>query len=281
MPVHLGTVAVDGAAEPIAQELADCRRRAAEADCKDGKRGSHGRPQPSPGGTLFGRRLVHEDLRLIGQGAIEFQVGLCQRLGDLVLHLDRQGRATGLAEQIFKEQCGPPLALPKVCHQQSRERHEPRSRLAGRHSRRQCRTGCFAPARASEPMPLVFRHKRLDLGQFPDLMPQRGGIRSREPRCAPPACGGLECFRLVAVCRRNQRPIVLALTQPAGQASASTSVASAAPHADVGCLAAGKSSAVSSGPRTAPIASRAQQFSPTKTAPLPGRLATTSKSALR
>ena len=211
MPVHLGTVAVDGAGEPIAQELADSRRRAAEADRKDGERGSHGRPQPSPGGSLFGRRLVHEDLRLIGQGRFKFSVGLCKRLGDLVLHLDGQGRAAGLVEQVFKEQCGPPLALPKVCHQQSRERHEPRSRLAGRHTRRQCRAGRFAAARAGEPMPLVFRHKRPDLGQFPDLMPQRGGIRSREPRSAPPACGGLERFRLVAVCRRNQRPIVLAV----------------------------------------------------------------------
>ena len=211
MPVHLGTVAVDGAGEPIAQELADSRRRAAEADCKDGKRGSNGRPQPSPGGSFLGRRFVHEDLRLIGQSVVEFSVGPCKRLGDLVLHLDGQGRAARLAEQVFKEQCGPPLALPKVCHQQSGKRHEPRSRLADRHSRRQCRAGRFAAARAGEPMPLVFRHKRPDLGQFPDLMPQRGGIRSREPRSAPPACGGLERFRLVAVCRRNQRPIVLAV----------------------------------------------------------------------
>ena len=211
MPAHLGTVAVDGAGEPIAQESADSRRRAAEANCKDGKRGSHGRPQPSPGGSFLGRRFVHEDLRLIGQGTAEFPVGLCECLGDLVLHLDGQGRAARLAEQVFKEQCGPPLALPKVCHQQSRERHEPRSRLAGRHTRRQCRAGRFAAARASEPMPLVFRHKRPDLGQFPDLMPQRGGIRSRQPRSAPPACGGLERFCFVAVCRRNQRPIDLAV----------------------------------------------------------------------
>ena len=106
MPVHLGTIAVDGAGKPIAQELADCRRRAAEADRKDGERGSHGRPQPSPGGSLFGRRFVHEDLRLIGQSGVEFPVGLCECLGDLVLHLDGQGRAAGLAEQVFKEQCG-------------------------------------------------------------------------------------------------------------------------------------------------------------------------------
>ena len=60
-------------------------------------------------------------------------------------------------------------------------------------------------------MPLVLRHMRPDLGQFPDLMPQRGRIRSGEPRSAPPACCGLERFLLVAVCRRNQGPIVLSM----------------------------------------------------------------------
>jgi hypothetical protein len=63
-------------------------------------------------------------------------------------------------------------------------------------------------------MPLVLRHVRLDLGQFPDLMPQRGGIRSREPRPAPPACRGPERLGLVAVFRRNQRPIVRACSRP-------------------------------------------------------------------
>ena len=127
LPVHLGTVAVDGAGEPIAQELADSRRRSAEADRKDSERGSHGRPEPRPRRSLFGRRLVHEDLRLFGQGGVEFLVGLCQGLGDLVLHLDGEGRAAGLPEQILEEQCGPPLALQKVRHQQPAERHEPRA----------------------------------------------------------------------------------------------------------------------------------------------------------
>jgi hypothetical protein len=66
-------------------------------------------------------------------------------------------------------------------HQQSCEGEQSRSELPRRHTRWQRRAGRGSAARAGEPMPLIFGNDRFDRRQFPDLMPQRFSIRSRQP----------------------------------------------------------------------------------------------------
>ena len=57
-------------------------------------------------------------------------------------------------------------------------------------------------------MPLVFGHMRLDLGQFPHLMPQRLGVVARELRATTSAFGRFEWLHVVALVGGNQRSFV-------------------------------------------------------------------------
>ena len=57
-------------------------------------------------------------------------------------------------------------------------------------------------------MPLVFGHLRLDLGQFPHLMPQRLRVAARELRAATSAFGRFERLHVVALVGGNQRSFV-------------------------------------------------------------------------
>jgi len=57
-------------------------------------------------------------------------------------------------------------------------------------------------------MPLVLGHVRLDLGQFPHLVPQRLRVAARELRAAAPTLGRLQRLHVVALVGGNQRPLV-------------------------------------------------------------------------
>ena len=61
-------------------------------------------------------------------------------------------------------------------------------------------------------MPLVFGHQRLDLGQFPDLMPQRFGVAARELRAAAATGRRFEDDDFRGTRRwRIKRPLVLGM----------------------------------------------------------------------
>ena len=68
----------------------------------------------------------------------------------------------------------------------------------------QFRTGRFAATRARQPMPLILGHMRLDLGQFPHLMPQRLGVAAGELRAAAATLGRLQRLNVVALVGGNQ-----------------------------------------------------------------------------
>ena len=69
--------------------------------------------------------------------------------------------------------------------------------------------GRFATARADQPMPLVFGDVRLDLGQFPDLMPQRLGVAARKLPAATRHSVGLSGCTSSHWSAGDQGPLVL------------------------------------------------------------------------
>jgi hypothetical protein len=58
-------------------------------------------------------------------------------------------------------------------------------------------------------MPLILGDQWLDLGQFPDLVPQRLGVAAREFGAAATAVAGLEWRNRIALIAGNQRPFML------------------------------------------------------------------------
>ena len=62
-------------------------------------------------------------------------------------------------------------------------------------------------------MPLILSHVRLDLGQFPHLMPQRLRVAARQLLAATPTFGGLQRLDVVALLRGNQRPLMFRMAQ--------------------------------------------------------------------
>ena len=94
-------------------------------------------------------------------------------------------------------------ALAEVGHQQPGEGHQPRPRLPRGHAGRQGRAAGVAAAGASQPMPLVLGHVGLDLGQLPDLVPQRGGVLPRQLPATAAAVRRLEGDDVVALVREG------------------------------------------------------------------------------
>jgi hypothetical protein len=72
----------------------------------------------------------------------------------------------------------------------------------------QRRTGGFPATRTAQPMPLIFSDDRLNLGQFPDLMPRRASIIAREDRTATPTLFRFKRKDFLAFLRGNQRSFV-------------------------------------------------------------------------
>lgn len=109
-----------------------------------------------------------------------------QRVRHEILQLDRLARAARLPLDRFEEQRRATFALSEAGHQQPDERRQSRPALAGRHVGGKLSTSGLAAARAFPPLTLVLDDDRLDLGQLPNLMPQRRKIASRQPPPATP-----------------------------------------------------------------------------------------------
>jgi hypothetical protein len=89
----------------------------------------------------------------------------------------------------------------------------PDSTTSGRrpHRRKSARSRArrFAAVRARQPMALVFGHLRLDVGQFPHLMPQRLRGAAAELRSTTSAFSRFEQLHAVAFVAGNQRSFML------------------------------------------------------------------------
>ena len=118
---------------------------------------------------------------LIGKSAGGLFVGGTQGGRRLVLQLHHPSRRTGLPEDLFQEQGHRALRLSEAAHQESHQSDQPRPGLTGRNARRQFGTRRDPACGAQQAMKLIFRHERSDLRHFPDLMPQRLGVISRQP----------------------------------------------------------------------------------------------------
>jgi hypothetical protein len=86
------------------------------------------------------------------------------------------GHRTGLVQALFQKQGHKAFALLETAHEQCYECHQSRFGRTPWHTCRKFATGCLAAADTREPMTLTFRDERFDFRNFPDLMPQRGGI---------------------------------------------------------------------------------------------------------
>ena len=115
--------------------------------------------------------------------------------------------ARKVAERL-QEQGRASLALAEVGHQQPGEGHQPRPRLSRGDTRRQCRARRLAATGAGQPVPLLFDHLRLDLGEFPHLMTQRRGVLSQQLSATAPAGRRLQGDHVVALTRREERPLL-------------------------------------------------------------------------
>ena len=60
---------------------------------------------------------------------------------------------------------------------------------------------------------MILRHVRLDLGQFPHLMPPGLRVAAREFRAATPALGRLDDLNVVALAARQQWPLMLLMAR--------------------------------------------------------------------
>jgi hypothetical protein len=118
-----------------------------------------------------------------------------------------------LIQDIFQKQRHSPLALPEAAHEQDRQGDESWSGLAVRHSRRKFGAGARPTTRADQSMPLVFRDQRLDLGNFPDLVPQRFRVTASERFTTPPTCLGFERDDGLTLLGGNQRPFVFGMSR--------------------------------------------------------------------
>ena len=131
-----------------------------------------------------------------------------------MLHLHRQRRTARLTEEGFEEQRGAALALAEVGHEQAGEGDRPRAGLADGYAGREVGAG-GRPAPAGEPVALVLGDDGLDLGEFPDRMPERGRVGPGEGRVAPPAGRRGDRDDPVAVVGREERSGVLVVPRSA------------------------------------------------------------------
>ena len=265
-PVHLRSVAGHDARELGREQLDHRRRLAGGPQSEDSELAGHERPQPSLAILFFGRRFVAAELVLLRQLGDQLVVRSPEGRRGLALHFHRDRRTTGLAEQGGEKLGRPSLTLPVVGHQQRRECHQPWPRLALRHARRQLRAGHFTAVSTREPMTPVLGDVRLDLGQFPHLVAERGGVATAKRCPALAALARLELLDLVALAGGHERALVLRV--PVGRpASSSTSVSAVvAWRAGAACSAAATSSGASCpspADATRPVPPAARRFPPT------------------
>ena len=204
-PVHLRSVAGHDARELGREQLDHRRRLAGGPQSEHSELAGHERPQPSLAVLFFGRRFVAAELVLLRQLGDQLVVRSPEGRRGLALHLHRERRTTGLAEQGGEKLGRPSLTLPVVGHQQRGECHQPWPRLALRHARRQLRAGQFTAVSTREPMTPVLGDVRLDLGQFPHLVAERGGVATAKRCPALAALARLELLDLVALAGGHER----------------------------------------------------------------------------
>ena len=208
LPVHFRPIAIHDPCKRRGQQIVQDRRGPGRTQGKDREGLGHERPQPGFRTLLFRGRLVDTQLFLRRQLRRQFLIGRTDRSRGLCLHLHGQRRATRLVQQTFQEHRRATFALAEVGHQQCGEGHQSWSRLTDRHAGREFPAGRRPATGTGEPVPLVLRDQRLDLRQFPHLMPQRFGIVAQQLDSASTTGGGPEQHYVLALVRRKQRPLV-------------------------------------------------------------------------
>lgn len=210
-PIHFRPVAIHDASEGVCEQfLKDCRgpsgsqrenRICACDEC----------PQPRFELSLFRRRFVDSQHRFARQLGRQFVIDRRQRGHRLILQLDHPARRTRLIQYLFQEQGDAALALFEASHEQRGQGDQSWSRLTVRHTRREFPTGRDAAARTVQAVALIFRDLRLDLGDFPDLVPERFDVVSGQGATAQATRRRLQADNLMTLLGRNQRPFVLGM----------------------------------------------------------------------
>ncbi len=211
--VSLRAIARDHAAELFAEQLGHHARAARRPQGKHGELLGHARPQPGLRPAFLAGRFVKRQLFLFGQSRRERLITRPQRPGGLSLQLHHPTRRAGLAKNLFEKQCDAAFRLSKATHQHRRERDQSRPRGARRHAVRQLAARRHATPRARQPMALILGDDRLDLRQFPHLMPPRVAIPTGQLLVAASAGVRFEHDDRVALFHGNQRPLVPRMTR--------------------------------------------------------------------
>ena len=197
-PVHPRPVAVDDAGEGVAEQLRGDLGGPTGAAGEEGEGAGDEGPDPGLGLAFLGRRLVDVQGGLGGQVPGQFVVGRLHGLGDAVLQGDHPAGTGGLVEDHAQELGGPAFGLAEAGHEQTAEGDQPRPGLTGGYAGGQVAAG-GAAAGTDEAVALILGDDGTNLGQFPDLMPQRLGV------------GAAQGFATTSAGRRQARHDDLAL----------------------------------------------------------------------
>ena len=162
---------------------------------------------------MLHRRFVDAQHRFDRQLCGQFFVGRREGNRRLMLQLDDPARRAGLIQHLFQEQRHAALALLEAAHQQGRQSDQPRPGLPLRHTGRQLATGGDTTLGAVQPVQLIFGDDRLDLGNLPDLMPQRLWVAAPERFATAAALLGFKDHDFMAVRGRNQGSLMFRMAR--------------------------------------------------------------------
>jgi hypothetical protein len=123
------------------------------------------------------------------------------------------GHRTGLVQALFQKQGHTAFALLETAHEQRYECHQSRFGRTPWHTCRKFAAGCLAAADTREPMTLIFRDESFDFRNFPDLMPQRGGIIPGQLSPTSSTHSGYHAHDLMTLVCRDQRSFVLGMAR--------------------------------------------------------------------
>jgi hypothetical protein len=120
-------------------------------------------------------------------------------------------------QHLFQEQRHASLALFEAAHEQRGQRHQSRTALADRHARGKPGASAGRASATRQPVQLVLRHQRFDLGNVPHLMSQWLGVAAGQPFAAAAAGPGLHGDDRLTLIRGDQRPLVLEMSRLAAR----------------------------------------------------------------
>ncbi len=206
-PVHPRPVTMDDTVKVVAEQLLRHVGASAGAAGKEGEAGSDEGPDPGFGGALLGRRFIDVQHGLPRKLLGQFVIGRLYGVGGVVLQQHQPTGAGWLVEYHAQKMRRPAFGLAKAGHEEAGEGDQPRPGLTRGDAGWQGTAG-RATAHTDEPVLLVFGNARLDFGEFPDLMAERLGIRSRQGLATASAGGRHAGDDLLAVRGRNQSPLV-------------------------------------------------------------------------